>query len=66
MASYLLKIYLLAGNVIGLPAGVYHYMLHGHDPIAVVHGNRINELFSSFLWTFRPRRSLGLGSTYTA
>ncbi len=46
LASYPLEIYLLAGNVTGLSAGVYHYSPQGHNLTAIASGNRIHELFS--------------------
>ena len=47
MASYPLEVYLLAGNVTGLPAGVYHYSPQGHNLSVIRQGNEIGELFSS-------------------
>lgn len=47
MASYPLEVYLLAGNVTGLPAGAYHYSPQGHNLTAISLGNKINELFNS-------------------
>jgi SagB-type dehydrogenase family enzyme len=47
MASYPLEVYLLAGNVTGLPAGVYHYSPQGHNLSVISHGDVIGELFSS-------------------
>lgn len=46
MASYPLEVYLLAGNVTDLPAGVYHYSPQGHNLITISFGNKIRELFS--------------------
>jgi SagB-type dehydrogenase family enzyme len=47
MAAYPLDIYLLAGNVTGLPSGVYHYSPQGHNLIAMVQSSRLDELYSS-------------------
>lgn len=47
MASYPLEIYLLAGNVTELPAGVYHYSPEGHNISTVALGNKIPELFGT-------------------
>lgn len=47
MASYPLEVYLLAGNITGLPAGVYHYSPQGHNLTTISLGNKINELFNS-------------------
>jgi len=47
MASYPLEVYLLAGNVADLPAGVYHYSPQGHNLTTISRGNKINELFNS-------------------
>ena len=47
MATYPLEVYLLAGNVTGLPAGVYHYSPQGHNLTAISMGNKIPELFNS-------------------
>lgn len=47
MASYPLEVYLLAANVTGLPAGVYHYSPQGHNLTVVSEGNRIPDLFGA-------------------
>ena len=47
MASYPLEVYLLAGNVTDLPAGVYHYSPQGHNLSTIALGNKIAELFNS-------------------
>ncbi len=47
MATYPLEVYLLAGNVTGLPAGVYHYSPLGHNLTLISKGNKIPELFNS-------------------
>ena len=47
MAIYPLEIYLLAGNVTGLPSGVYHYSPQGHNLTTISQGNKIPELFNS-------------------
>jgi SagB-type dehydrogenase family enzyme len=47
MASYPLEVYLLAGNVTGLPSGVYHYSPQGHNLTVISEENRIPDLFNS-------------------
>jgi SagB-type dehydrogenase family enzyme len=47
MATYPLEVYLLAGNVTGLPSGVYHYSPHGHNLTTISQENRIPDLFNS-------------------
>jgi len=47
MARYPLEIYLLAGNISGLPAGVYHYSPQGHNLTIIAEGNKIDELFNT-------------------
>ena len=47
MATYPLEVYLLAGNVTNLPAGVYHYSPLGHNLTLISKGNKIPELFNS-------------------
>ena len=47
MATYPLEVYLLAGNVTGLPAGVYHYSPQGHNLTTISLGNKISDLFNS-------------------
>jgi len=47
MATYPLEVYLLAGNVTNLPAGVYHYSPQGHNLTLISRGNKIPELFNS-------------------
>ncbi|VVB72762.1 Nitroreductase family protein [uncultured archaeon] len=58
MASYPLEVYLLAGNVTGLSAGVYHYSPHGHNLTVISLGNKIDELFSSSLRGKKDWRAL--------
>ena len=47
MATYPLEVYLLAGNVTNLPAGIYHYSPLGHNLTLISKGNKIPELFNS-------------------
>jgi len=44
MARYPLQVYLLAGNVTGLPSGVYHYSPQGHS-LTVIHQGNIDEYY---------------------
>lgn len=47
MARYPLEVYLMASNVTGLPAGVYHYSPQGHNLAIIESGNKIPGLFKS-------------------
>ena len=47
MASYPLEIYLLSGNVTGLPSGVYHYSPKENSLNVISLGNKIDELFGT-------------------
>jgi SagB-type dehydrogenase family enzyme len=47
MATYPLELYLLAGNVTGLPDGIYHYSPQGHNLTAISNGDKIPDLFGS-------------------
>jgi len=44
--SYPLQVYLLAGNVTGLPSGVYHYSPRGHNLTVITQGN-IDEYYNA-------------------
>jgi SagB-type dehydrogenase family enzyme len=46
MARYPLQVYLLAGNVTGLPSGVYHYSPQGHSLTVMMQGN-IDEYYNA-------------------
>ena len=46
-ALYPLEVFVVAGNVDGLPAGVYRYRPQGHDLTRVVEGDRRVELSSA-------------------
>jgi nitroreductase len=46
MARYPLQVYLLAGNVTGLPSGVYHYSPGGHNLTVVTQG-KIDECYNA-------------------
>ncbi|MDH4028052.1 MAG: SagB/ThcOx family dehydrogenase [Nitrospirota bacterium] len=48
-ALYPLDIYVVAGNVTGLPEGIYKYMPGGHELKMVVKGDRRNELCGAAL-----------------
>jgi SagB-type dehydrogenase family enzyme len=47
MATYPLELYLLAGNVTGLPDGVYHYSPQGHNLTVISNEDVISELFNT-------------------
>ena len=46
MARYPLQVYLLAGNVTGLPTGVYHYSPQGHNLTIMAEGN-VDEYYNA-------------------
>ncbi len=46
MAKYPLEVYLLAGNVSGLPQGVYHYIPQNHS-LTVVKQGKIEEYYNA-------------------
>ena len=46
MAKYPLQVYLLADNVTGLPAGVYHYSPQGHNLTIMAEGN-VDEYYNA-------------------
>jgi nitroreductase len=46
LASYPLQVYILAGNVSGLPSGVYHYSPMGHNLTVIAQGN-VDEYYNA-------------------
>jgi SagB-type dehydrogenase family enzyme len=46
MARYPLQVYLLAGNVTGLPTGIYHYSPQGHS-LTVIHQGNIDNYYNA-------------------
>ena len=44
---FLLEVYLIAGNVTGLPAGLYRYQPKGHELIKVAEGDKKGDLFKA-------------------
>ncbi len=48
-ALYPLEVYLVAGNVNNLPAGVYKYRPRGHELIKIAKGDKRNELSDAAL-----------------
>jgi SagB-type dehydrogenase family enzyme len=48
-ALYPLEIYIAAGNVEDLPAGIYHYKPHEHELVRVLKGDRRTELCNAAL-----------------
>ena len=48
-ALYPLDIYLLAGNVMGLPVGIYHYQPRDHKLVLMVAGDKRQDLFEAAL-----------------
>lgn len=47
MALYLLEIYLISGNVTGLPLGIYKYQPQGHELVKVAEGDIKTKLFQA-------------------
>ncbi len=43
-ALYPLEVYALVGNVPGLPAGLYHYIPHGHELLRIADGDTRSSL----------------------
>ena len=48
-ALYPMELYILSGNVAGLPAGVYRYMPRGHELLKVAGGDRRQKLADAAL-----------------
>ena len=48
-ALYPLDIFVVAGNVTGLPAGVYHYEPHGHELILTIEGDLRQNVYEAAL-----------------
>lgn len=48
-ALYPLEMYVIAGNVNGLPDGIYHYRPHKHELAGIIKGDKRNELCSAAL-----------------
>lgn len=48
-ALYPLELYVVAGNVNGLPAGVYKYVPKNHELLSIAEGDRRNDLCSAAL-----------------
>lgn len=46
-AAYLIEVYLIAGNVANLPAGMYKYRPQGHDLVKVLDGDIKTELYKA-------------------
>jgi SagB-type dehydrogenase family enzyme len=46
-ALYLLEVYLISGNVTGLPAGMYKYQPQGHELLKVAEGDMKTKLFEA-------------------
>ena len=44
---YLIEVYLIAGNVTNLPAGLYKYGPQGHELIKIAEGNIKDDLFKA-------------------
>jgi SagB-type dehydrogenase family enzyme len=48
-ALYPLELYVIAGRIDGLSAGVYHYQPDGHQLLAILRGDRRNDLSQAAL-----------------
>jgi SagB-type dehydrogenase family enzyme len=46
-AGYFLKTYLFAGNVTGLPMGMYRYEPKGHELVKIAEGDKKGDLFKA-------------------
>jgi SagB-type dehydrogenase family enzyme len=44
---YLIEVYLIAGNVTSLPAGLYKYVPQGHELIKIAEGNVKDDLYKA-------------------
>ena len=44
---YLIEVYLVAGNVTNLPAGMYKYVPQGHELMKIAEGNVRDDLFKA-------------------
>ncbi len=59
-ALYPLEVYLLSGNIIGLPAGLYRYIPEQHVLILVSEGDKRQELFQASLRQSSIRNAPGV------
>lgn len=59
-ALYPLEVYLLSGNIIGLPAGLYRYIPEQHVLILVSKGDKRQELFQASLRQSSIRNAPGV------
>jgi len=59
-ATYPLDVYFLSGKVIGLPAGLYHYLPERHELILVEEGDKRQELFQASLRQTSIREAAGV------
>ncbi len=56
-ALYPLELYIVAGNVTGLTAGVYRYLPEGHELLGIVSGDRRSNLCDAALGQSSIRRA---------
>jgi len=47
MARYFLEVYLIPGNVTGLPMGIYKYQPQGHELVVISEGDYKSKLFEA-------------------
>jgi SagB-type dehydrogenase family enzyme len=47
MARYFLEVYLIPGNVTGLPMGIYKYQPQGHELVVIAEGDYKSKLFEA-------------------
>ncbi len=56
-ALYPLELYLVAGNVNGLPAGIYKYVPRSHELLSILKGDRRGDLCNAALGQSSVRRA---------
>lgn len=59
-ALYPLELYVVAGNVDGLPAGIYKYRPKNHELLSVAKGDRRNDLCNAALGQSSIRRAAAI------
>ena len=59
-ALYPLEAYILAGNITGLPAGLYRYIPETHKLILITEGDKRNDLFEASLYQSSIKDAAGV------